>query len=92
MPDTPETTQFEHSLKCWPEHFDAVVAGDKPFDLCPDLLGFRQGDTLLIREWEPEAEGYTGRSCRKLITYVLRGKPGSGVEEGFVLLGMRDAQ
>ena len=82
----------EHDLKCWPEFFDAALTGDKPFELRRDDRGFREGDTLLIREWEPETKDHTGRECRKRVTYALRDASGFGLEEGFVIMGLRDVQ
>lgn len=43
-----------HDLKCWPEHFAAILAGDKRCELRrEDTRRFAVGDRLRLREWDP---------------------------------------
>lgn len=84
MPQEPT----EHDLKCWPEYFRDVERGDKPFDLRKDDRDYQPYDTLRLREWDPRAKDYTGRECRREITYVLRGPLPWGLAEGFAILGL----
>jgi hypothetical protein len=58
-------------LKCWPDFFAAIEQGRKKHDLrrSNDRF-FHVGDTLLLREFDPNAEGFTGRTQRVLITYI----------------------
>jgi hypothetical protein len=78
----------EHELKCWPESFDPIFVGLKKFDLRKNDRGFKVGDTILLREYEPpklqvQGEkyagpgGYTGRVLRQRISYILEGLGGS---------------
>lgn len=60
-----------HELKSWPEWFDATVSGRKTFDVRINDRGFTVGDRLLLREWNPESEQYTGRSALFDVTYVM---------------------
>jgi len=61
----------EHKLKCWPQFFAAIVAGLKTHDLRRrDDRDFHVGDTLLLREFDPGVEAYTGRTARAVITYI----------------------
>lgn len=74
-----------HDLKVWPEHFDAVLSGSKPYDVRRADRDFQIGDVLLLREWRPEssaeglgalfddAPGYTGRAANAEITSLTRG-------------------
>jgi hypothetical protein len=32
------------------------------------------GDTLLLREWDPQTKDYTGREMKKEATYVIKTK------------------
>ena len=40
---------MNHDLKIWPEFFDAVASGAKPFDLRKNDRNYHVGDTLLLR-------------------------------------------
>ena len=60
-----------HNLKCWPQFFDAIAEGHKRHDLRRARdRDFRVGDELLLREYDPAAEIYTGRWQRVKVTYV----------------------
>lgn len=62
---------MEHDLKCWPVYFQAVADKMKQFEIREVRdRNFGVGDVLLLREWEPTTERYTGRSCRRLVTYL----------------------
>lgn len=60
--------------KSWPEQFEAALRGEKRFDVRLGDLEVQPGDTLVLREWDPVANAYTGRSLEKRVTYVLRTK------------------
>ena len=76
-----------HALKCWPQYFTPMEAGQKTFELRKDDRGFCVHDTLRIREWNPDTERYTGREVMKEITYILEG-PLMGLDAGWVILGL----
>ena len=42
-----------HELKTWPEYFAPTAAGVKTFEVRRDDRGFRVGDRLRLREFEP---------------------------------------
>lgn len=77
-----------HELKTHPPFFRAVYTREKPFEVRRDDRDFRVGDSLVLREWDPETESYTGRSCYRRVTYKLEGGR-FGVEPGFCILGIR---
>lgn len=79
---------IEHELKCWPNYFDAIECGDKPFDVRRDDRGFQRGDTVLLRKYVV-GRGYLGPQLRFRITYVLTGGQ-FGIEPGFVVLGLAE--
>jgi hypothetical protein len=45
-----------HALKCWPEFFAAILGGQKRHEVRHDDRGFKVGDRLLLREWDPAPE------------------------------------
>jgi hypothetical protein len=80
----------EHELKCWPAAFQAMKRGEKTFEWRRDDRGFNVGDTLWLREYDPQAgEGgrYSGDQLRVVVTYVLRDK--FDLPPGYCVLGVR---
>lgn len=60
-----------HTLKCWPEFFEAILDGKKTHDLRrSDDRTFRIGDFIRLREFDPRMERYTGREQTVEITYI----------------------
>lgn len=57
--------------KIWPEYFDAIVSGKKKFELRLNDFEVKEGDTMLLEEWDPKISQYTGRKIEKKVTYVL---------------------
>lgn len=78
----------EHELKTWPEYFAFIEDGSKTFEVRKDDRGYQLGDTLRLREWDPETQAYSGREAQREVTYLLRG-PGMGVAAGYVVMGIR---
>ncbi len=60
--------------KTWPEMFEAVRDGKKTFDLRLADWECKEGDILVLREWDPETKKYTGRVLEKKVTFVLKTK------------------
>lgn len=60
--------------KAVPDLFQKVLDGDKTFDLRLDRFDCKVGDVLILREWDPEKQIYTGRAIEKEITFVLKTK------------------
>jgi hypothetical protein len=76
-----------HELKTWPHYFRDILSGHKQFELRKNDRGFQVGDTLWLREWDPEKQQYTGREIYKRVNYMLH--PGLGLEEGYVIMGIQ---
>ena len=62
-----------HSLKTWPEPFEAVLRGIKNFELRVNDRDFKEGDVLELREFDPVSQAYTGRTVCRCITYIIAG-------------------
>ena len=78
-----------HELKTRPHYFRDIQSGHKQFELRKNDRGFKVGDTLWLREWDPEKEQYTGREIYKRVNYMLGG--GFGLQEGYVIMGIQPA-
>ena len=63
----------EHKLKIWPEKFADIEAGDSMVKLWERVHDYKEGDTLILREWAPLITGYTGRELHRRITHVAPG-------------------
>ena len=76
----------EHDLKVWPEFWDNLESGRKTFEIRIDDRGFCLGDTLLLREWHPVTQVYTGREVRRTVTHLLRNW--RGIQSGYVIMSL----
>lgn len=77
-----------HELKTWPEPFEAVRDGRKRHEFRKDDRGYEIGDELVLREWDPETQEYTGeRALCVEVTYLTRG-PAFGIPEGYVVMSI----
>lgn len=89
----PETQSTEargirwHDLKTWPGPYAAVYHQKKSFEVRRDDRGFKVGDGLHLREWDPNTGEYTGRHCFRMVKYILSGGQ-FGIEAGFVVMGI----
>jgi hypothetical protein len=76
-----------HALKCWPDFFEAILDDRKTFDIRKDDRDFQEGDYLILREYCPGSDIYSGRALVRRITYVLRNKP-PWTPEGYAVLAL----
>lgn len=74
--------------KYYSDHFRKAISGEKRFELRKDDDSVQAGDTLFLREWDPDLEAYTGRSARFIVRYVLRDVPGFGLMPGYCIIGL----
>ena len=56
--------------KIWPGYFETIASGKKKYELRLNDFEVNEGDTLILEEWNPETEEYTGRKTEKNVTYV----------------------
>jgi hypothetical protein len=77
-----------HDLKTWPNGFEALIQGVKPFELRRGDRGFKAGDILMLREYFPETQTYSGRYLRARVLYVTEYGEFPGLMPGFVIMGI----
>ncbi|OIP75303.1 RNA-binding protein [Candidatus Falkowbacteria bacterium CG10_big_fil_rev_8_21_14_0_10_38_22] len=58
--------------KIWPEYFELVNSGEKRFELRLADFDIKEGDTLILEEWDPKINQYTGRTIEKKVDYILK--------------------
>jgi hypothetical protein len=76
-----------HEVKAWPPYFESTVTGHKCFDLRLNDRAYKVGDFLLLREWDPDIQSYTGRNATAQISYILPGGQ-FGLAEDYVALSI----
>jgi ASCH domain. len=76
-----------HELKTWPDYFKEVFMGHKNFEIRKNDRNFQCGDILILKEWDPEHEEYTGRMLARNVLYVLAGGQ-FGIEPNFVVMSI----
>jgi Domain of unknown function (DUF3850) len=76
---------MEHELKVWPAYFKRLADGSKTFEIRRNDRGFQQGDTLRLREYDPDGthddcddpactkRRYTGAMIRRRVGFVASG-------------------
>jgi hypothetical protein len=65
----------EHKLKTWPQYFEAIQNGQKFFEMRKADRDFNPGDWLVLEEYIPERNAYTGRSVWVQVMTVWKDLP-----------------
>lgn len=60
----------KHKLKIQPEFFEEVCKKIKTFEIRKNDRDFRVGDKLLLQEFIPETQEFTGRVVERRISYI----------------------
>lgn len=76
-----------HALKTWPDFYHRIEDGSKPFEVRKLDRPFKEGDTVLLQEFDPGDNTYTGKECSFKITYLLEG-PAFGIKKGYCVFGL----
>ena len=83
----------QHVLKTIDRYFDAVLDGEKTFEVRKNDRAFQKGDELVLERWEPTQFGELRRSVpfqslTTKITYLLQGGQ-FGIEPQYCVLGFK---
>jgi hypothetical protein len=79
--------QKVHRLKTWPEPFEGVRSGRKPYEIRKNDRDYAVGDVLVLEEWLPATGAYTGRRQVRRVTYMTAGGQW-GLPADLCVLGM----
>lgn len=80
-----------HALKTWPGYYAQVASGKKPFEVRKNDRDYKTGDRVLLQEFDPNTEKYTGNEMEFRIGYILQG-PGFGIQNGFCVFTLEEIQ
>ncbi|PWK05256.1 ASCH/PUA domain-containing protein [Tumebacillus permanentifrigoris] len=78
-----------HVLKLVQPYFDAVASGRKTVELRKDDRDYQVGDTLVLREYDPTTNSFSGQELERHVTHILCGE-GWGVMHGYCALSIRE--
>lgn len=81
-----------HHLDVWKKFYRELVAGRKTFEVRIDDRDYQTGDIVVLQECDDNTytgkSGFTGRTVRFRVGYLLRDWP--GVSDGYVVLSLVD--
>lgn len=76
-----------HDLKTIPGPFDAVASGAKCYEIRKFDRDYQPRDLLLLREWLPGDDRYTGKTLWRRVTHITY--PGAwGLPDGLCVMGI----
>lgn len=53
---------MEHTLKIWPQWYSRVLDGSKTFEIRKNDREFQYGDTVILKEWNPDPINATSKA------------------------------
>jgi hypothetical protein len=81
--------------KIWPDFFQLVSDGVKNTELRLADFECQPGDILLLREWDPKTQDYTGREIEREVSHVVKTKGAKFYTQeeiekyGFLVIGLK---
>ncbi len=81
--------------KVWPEYFEKILSGQKNYEVRLADWKCKEGDILVLEEWDPKTKEYTGRKVEKKVSYVIKTKdcqfwPKKDIDKyGFQIIGLK---
>jgi len=57
--------------KTWPEFFEQILKGEKKFELRLADFEVKEGDILVLKEYDPKKKEFTGRKIKKIVGKVI---------------------
>jgi hypothetical protein len=76
-----------HELKTVQPHFDQVQNGQKTFELRKNDRGFEWDDILILKEYNPKSETYTGDYMVAKVIHILKNFP--GIDPDYCILSIK---
>jgi hypothetical protein len=76
-----------HELKTWPEYYAAIEKGEKTFEIRKNDRDFKKGDEVVLKEWNPITENYTGNSMTFCVGHVITDTRW-GLQEGYCVMSI----
>lgn len=74
-----------HELKILPEYFRPQLEGKKNFEIRKNDRDYQVGDTLVLKEYDPKTDKFTGINMLAEVTYITDYMQ----KDGYVVLGTK---
>lgn len=81
------TPSNAHMLKILPEFLAPLLTKEKNFEVRYNDRDYKVGDLLILQEWNPQMEIYTGRWLCAQISYILDDP--RYCKKDYVILGLK---
>ncbi|MFA5259092.1 MAG: DUF3850 domain-containing protein [Candidatus Pacearchaeota archaeon] len=65
----------EIKKKVWPEYFQMILNGKKNVEIRLADFEIKEGDTLILEEFDPETNTYSGRKLKKTAKSIIKFNP-----------------
>ena len=78
----------KHELTIDPDQFCSVVAERKKAEYRRLDKPYSVGDQVVFKEWDPERQKYTGKTCTVKITDIQHGDE-HGIPQGYGVLSLQ---
>ncbi len=65
---------MKHEKKVLPEYFEKILEGKKTYEFRLADWECKEGDILVLKEWDSKLKKFTGREIEKEVTYVGKTK------------------
>lgn len=66
---------IEIKKKTWPKYFKEILEGKKKFEIRLADFDIKEGDRLVLEEYDPETKKYTGRAIKKKVNFITKFNP-----------------
>ena len=76
-----------HFLKTWPEPYWRTYHGFKLFEFRKNDRDFQLLDYLVLQEYDPKTETYSGHETKYIVLYIL--KEGFGLPDGYCIMSLK---
>ena len=75
-----------HDLKIKPEYLEAIISGEKTFEIRKNDRDYKVKDTLHLFGFEDDF--YSGETYLATVSYIFHGTGEYGLAKGYVILGL----
>jgi len=65
----------EIKKKTWPKYFQEILENKTKFEIRLADFDIKEGDILVLEEYNPETKEYTGRIIKKKVNFISKFNP-----------------